>query len=72
MNAATLLCLALVAAAAMAYGIAHAARRTTRPARRSAMPSSSMAADMTQQDKLEMFRHNLAMGIMNAHKHGLS
>ena len=27
---------------------------------------------MTQQDKREMFRHNLHMAVLNAHKHGLS
>ena len=27
---------------------------------------------MTQQDKREMFRHNLRMAVLNAHKHGLS
>ena len=27
---------------------------------------------MTQQDKREMFRHNLRMATLNAHKHGLS
>ena len=27
---------------------------------------------MTQQDKREMFRHNLHMAVLNAHKHGMS
>ena len=27
---------------------------------------------MTQQDKREMFRHNLYMAVLNAHKHGMS
>jgi hypothetical protein len=27
---------------------------------------------MTQQDKREMFRHNLRTAVLNAHKHGMS
>lgn len=27
---------------------------------------------MTQQDKEEMFSHNLNMAVVNAHKHGMS